>query len=51
MALGNADENAMALASSFSRDELEKMLADEAKALDGMVEDDDNTADLSDDNF
>ena len=44
---GNADEDAMALASSHSRDELEMMLADEAKALDGMVKDSNNMADDS----
>ena len=33
----NAEEDAMALASSFSREELEKMVVDEAEALDGMV--------------
>ena len=37
---GNADEDAMALASSYSREELEQMLADETEALGGMVEDD-----------
>ena len=37
----------MALASSHSRDELEKMLAEAEEALDGMVEVGDNTADAS----
>ena len=39
---GNADEDAMALASSHSQEELEKMLATETEALGGMVEDGDN---------
>ena len=37
----------MALASSFSRELLEKMVEDEAEALDGMVEDGDNPVDGS----
>ena len=43
----NADEDAMALASSFGQAELDKMLVDEAEALGGMVKDGDNTADGS----
>ena len=39
----------MALASSHSREELERVLAVEKEALDGMVVDGDNTADSSDD--
>ena len=42
---GIENEDATALASSLSREELEKMVADEAEALDGMVKDGDNTAD------
>ena len=42
---GNADEDAMALASAHSREQLEKMLVEAEEALDGMVEDGDNTAD------
>ena len=41
------DEDAMALASSHSQEELEKMLGDETEAFGGMVEDDDNMADAS----
>ena len=41
---GNADEDAMTLGSSHSREELEKMLADETEALGGMVKDGDNMA-------
>ena len=37
---GNADEDVMALASSHSREEIEKMLADAKEAFGGMVEDD-----------
>ena len=37
----------MALAFSLSLEELEKLVADEAEALDGMVEDGDETADGS----
>ena len=48
---GNADEDCMALASSHSREELEKMLADETEAFGGMVEDGDDTADSSDDDI
>ena len=33
----------MALASSFSQAEVEKMVEDETEALDGMVKDGDNT--------
>ena len=48
---GNEKEDAMALASSHSREELEKMLADETEAFGGMVVDGDNTADSSDDDL
>ena len=48
---GNADEDALALASSYSREELEQMLADETEALGGMVVDGDNTADSLDDDI
>ena len=50
---GNVDEleDAMALESSFSREELEKMVVDKAEALDGMVKDGDNTADGSSHSF
>ena len=44
---GNADQDAMALASSYSREQLEKMLVEAEEALGGMVEDGDNTADAS----
>ena len=44
---GNAGEDAMKLASTYSREELEQMLADETEAFGGMVEDGDNTADDS----
>ena len=43
----NTDEDAMARASSLSQEELEKMVVDEAEALDGMVKDGDNTAEGS----
>ena len=46
---GNADDDAMTLASSYSQEELERVLAVEKEALDGMVVDGDNTADSSDD--
>ena len=42
-----ADEDAMALASSFSLEVIDKMVEDETKALSGMVNDGDNTADGS----
>ena len=48
---GNADGDVVALASSHSVEELKRRLADETEALGGMVEDGDNTADLSDDNL
>ena len=48
---GNADEDVMVLASSHSLEELERMVEDETEALGGMVEDGDNTADLSDDDL
>ena len=51
---GNADEDAMTLASSHSVEELERMLADETEALGGMVEDDSSHSDevdVSDDDL
>ena len=48
---GNADEDVMALASSHSIEELQKILADETEAFGGMVEDGEITADLSDDDL
>ena len=43
----NADKDAMALASSFSLEEIDKMVEDESEALGGMVKEGDNTADGS----
>ena len=48
---GNADEDAMTLASSHSVEGLEMMLADETEAFGGMVVDGDNTVDSSDDDI
>ena len=44
---GNADKDAMDLASSLSVEELERMVEDKTEALAGMVEDGDNMADDS----
>ena len=43
----NADEGAIAIASSLSLEQIDKMVEDETEALDGMVKDGDNTADGS----
>ena len=43
----NADEDAMALATSFRQAEINKMVEDESEALGGMVKDGDNRADGS----